>query len=165
MNQDYISQRAALRAGGPAAAWRRGGHPAQPAAVPAGEPSRAEPCCQPCRARSRWLCPLVAMGRLAGLGPVAAAALVLVLLRCGSAVSLTRRDLPAERNDRPIIGKGPRGRPAPCRGRAGGGKRLPERRFGSGCYQQRDAVHAFAKNQAYLREVAVLSSRSRDAEA
>ncbi|XP_039924273.1 gamma-glutamyl hydrolase [Hirundo rustica] len=44
------------------------------------------------------------MGRLARLGPVAAAALFLVLLRCGSAASLSRRDLPAGRNDRPIIG-------------------------------------------------------------
>lgn len=45
------------------------------------------------------------MGRLAGLGPVAATALLLVLLRCGSAASLSRRDLAAGRNDRPIIGK------------------------------------------------------------
>ncbi|XP_068860950.1 gamma-glutamyl hydrolase [Aphelocoma coerulescens] len=44
------------------------------------------------------------MGRLAGLRPMAAAALLVVLLRCGSAASLARRDLAAERNDRPIIG-------------------------------------------------------------
>lgn len=67
----------------------------------------------------------VAMGRPAGLGVAAAAALLLALLRCGSAASVARRDRPAGRNDRPIIGKGPRGR-APAWAK---GERPTEPRF------------------------------------
>lgn len=159
-SRDYISQRP-LRA---ARQLRLQGRAPSPAQLSSGG-SRARRRAVPSRAEPR----VVAMGRLSGLGPVAAAALVLVLLRCGSGASLARRDLSAGRNDRPIIGKGPRGRRAPASpGRAGPGREtLPERRVGwvwVCCCRQRDAVRAVSKNHAYLREGAALSCQSRDAE-